>query len=170
MISRRTLGITGLLAAGYGLTQTRLGKFFHDAAAETKRKVFKVTKTDTEWRKTLTPAQYHVLRKHGTEPAGSSPLDKVYDSGTYYCAGCEQALFESETKYNSRTGWPSFWKPIDGAISTSRDFKLLYPRTEVHCSRCGGHLGHVFTDGPEPTGLRYCMNGVAMRFVPKKSS
>lgn len=169
MISRRTLGISGLIAAGYGLSQALPGKLFQNAAAETRRKVFKVTKTDSEWRKILTPAQFHVLRKHGTEPAGSSPLDKVYDPGTYYCAGCDQALFDAKTKYDSRTGWPSFWKPIDGAVGTSRDFKLVYPRTEVHCSRCGGHLGHVFTDGPEPTGLRYCMNGVAMKFVPEKT-
>lgn len=169
MISRRALGIAGLAAAGLGLNKFVSGSVVQDAAAKQKGKVFEVTKTDAEWRSTLTRAQYHVLRKHGTEPAGSSPLDKVYDPGTYHCAGCDQALYDAETKFNSRTGWPSFWKPIDGAVGTSTDFKLVYPRTEVHCSRCGGHLGHVFKDGPPPTGLRYCMNGVAMKFVPQKT-
>jgi len=122
---------------------------------------------DEEWRKRLTPEQYAVLRRHGTERAGTSPLDKRYDPGAYLCAGCGQTLFTSETKYDSGSGWPSFWSPIEGAVDTSTDFKLIYPRTEVHCSRCGGHLGHVFDDGPAPTGQRYCMNGVALTFEPK---
>lgn len=170
MITRRAFGFAGLAAAGTGLHHILTGNGMTPALAEGGRTTFKVTKSDAEWRKILTPAQYHVLRKHGTEPAGSSPLDKVYDPGTFHCAGCDQALYDSETKFNSRTGWPSFWKPIDGAIGTSTDFKLIYPRTEVHCSRCGGHLGHVFKDGPAPTGLRYCMNGVAMKFVPRSES
>ena len=124
--------------------------------------------SDEEWRKRLTPEQYAVLRRHGTERAGTSPLDKRYDPGAYLCAGCGQTLFTSETKYDSGSGWPSFWSPVEGAVDTSTDFKLIYPRTEVHCSRCGGHLGHVFDDGPAPTGQRYCMNGVALTFEPKR--
>lgn len=125
---------------------------------------FEVTKTEEDWRQTLTPEQFHVLRKHGTERAGTSPLDKNYDKGTYDCAGCGQPLFTSETKFNSGTGWPSFYAPIEGAVETSVDRAFFMTRVEVHCSRCGGHLGHVFDDGPKPTGKRYCMNGVAMEF------
>jgi peptide-methionine (R)-S-oxide reductase len=131
------------------------------------KETFRVTKTDAEWRASLTPEQYRVLRNHGTERAGTSPLDKEYGEGTYSCAGCAQPLFTSETKFNSGTGWPSFYQPIEGAIATSTDRTLFVTRTEVHCSNCGGHLGHVFKDGPAPTGLRYCMNGVAMTFAPK---
>jgi len=123
-----------------------------------------VTKTDAEWKAALTPEQFRVLRKHGTERAGTSALDKEYRKGVFHCAGCGKALFASETKFNSGTGWPSFFQPIDGAVGTSTDFVLLYPRTEVHCGDCGGHLGHVFDDGPKPTGKRYCMNGVALSF------
>ncbi len=129
---------------------------------------FEITKTDKEWQESLTPEQYRVLRKHGTERAGTSPLDKVYEKGIYKCAGCGQPLFTSETKYNSGTGWPSFYAPIEGAIETSVDRSLFMVRTEVHCSRCGGHLGHVFSDGPRPTGQRYCMNGVSLNFVPQE--
>ncbi|MBD2432278.1 peptide-methionine (R)-S-oxide reductase [Fischerella muscicola CCMEE 5323] len=128
---------------------------------------FEINKTEEEWRKTLTPEQFRVLRKHGTERAGTSPLDKNYADGTYVCAGCGQPLFTSETKFNSGTGWPSFYAPIEGAISTTVDRSFFMTRIEVHCSRCGGHLGHVFEDGPAPTGQRYCMNGVAMEFVPE---
>ena len=132
---------------------------------------FEITKTDAEWRASLTPEQYRVLRKHGTEAARTSPLDKNYDPGVYRCAACDLPLYSSETKYDSGTGWPSFWKPLDNAIGTSIDRSFFFgTRTEVHCRRCGGHLGHVFEDGPQPTGLRYCMNGVAMKFVPKASS
>lgn len=127
---------------------------------------FEITKTEQEWSTTLTPEQFRVLRKHGTEPAFTSPLDKEYAEGTFICAGCEQPLFTSETKFNSGTGWPSFYQPIDGAIATTVDRSFFMTRTEVHCSRCGGHLGHVFNDGPAPTGKRYCMNGVAMEFIP----
>ncbi|MBI3517693.1 MAG: peptide-methionine (R)-S-oxide reductase MsrB [Proteobacteria bacterium] len=134
--------------------------------AKTEEK-YDVTLSDAEWRQRLSQEQYAVLRRHGTERAGTSPLDKRYDPGTYVCAGCGQKLFSSETKYDSRSGWPSFWKPLDGGVGTSTDHKLIYPRTEVHCSRCGGHLGHVFEDGPAPTGERYCMNGVALKFEPK---
>ena len=124
-------------------------------------------KTDAEWKKTLSPEQFRVLRQHGTERAHTSPLNHEHRRGTYTCAGCGQPLYASETKFDSGTGWPSFFAPIEGAVETSLDFKLLLPRTEVHCSRCGGHLGHVFNDGPKPTGQRYCMNGVALQFAPK---
>lgn len=130
---------------------------------------FEVTKSDTEWQQVLTPEQFRVLRKHGTERAGTSPLDKNYDKGTYVCAGCGQALFTSDTKFNSGTGWPSFYAPIDGAIATTVDRSLFMTRVEVHCSRCGGHLGHVFNDGPNPTGQRYCMNGVSLDFKAGES-
>lgn len=131
---------------------------------------FEIAKTEQEWKATLTPEQFHVLRKHGTERPGSSPLDKVYDRGTYACAACGTPLFTSETKFNSRTGWPSFYAPLEGAIETTTDRSLFMTRVEVHCSKCGGHLGHVFEDGPAPTGQRYCMNGVSLEFVPEKSS
>ena len=128
---------------------------------------FEVDKSDDEWRRSLTPEQYRVLRKHGTERAGTSPLDKEYGAGTYACAGCGLALFTSETKFDSGTGWPSFWTPLEGAVGTTVDRSWFMTRTEVHCRRCGGHLGHVFDDGPPPTGLRYCMNGVALTFQRK---
>jgi peptide-methionine (R)-S-oxide reductase len=127
---------------------------------------FAVTHTDAEWRKLLSPAQYDVLREEGTEAPGSSPLDHQFAKGRYDCAGCALALFSSETKFDSGTGWPSFYKPLDGAVDTRNDTSMFMDRTEVHCSRCGGHLGHVFDDGPQPTGLRYCMNGVALTFHP----
>lgn len=127
---------------------------------------FEVSKTDAEWREALKPEQYRVLRQHGTERAGTSPLDKEYHEGTYHCAGCGLPLFTSNTKYNSGTGWPSFYAPIEGAVETSVDRSLFMTRVEVHCRRCGGHLGHVFEDGPAPTGQRYCMNGVSLEFDP----
>ena len=126
---------------------------------------FEVAKSDAEWRAQLSPEQYHVLREHGTERAGTSPLDKEYGPGTYYCAGCDLPLFTSDTKFNSRTGWPSFWGPVEGAVGTSNDRSFFMVRTEVHCRRCGGHLGHVFDDGPPPSGQRYCMNGAALKFT-----
>ena len=122
--------------------------------------------TDAEWRQKLTPEQYRVLRQHGTERPFTSPLNDEHGKGVFVCAACALELYRSEAKFDSGTGWPSFFAPIEGAVATSRDFKLIYPRTEVHCSRCGGHLGHVFDDGPEPTGKRYCMNGVALQFKP----
>ncbi len=130
---------------------------------------YEVQKTEQEWKETLSPEEFRVLRKHGTERAGTSPLDKLYDEGQYECSGCGQTLFTSETKFNSGTGWPSFYQPIDKAIATTTDRYLFMVRTEVHCSRCGGHLGHVFNDGPPPTGQRYCINGVSLNFVPKNS-
>ena len=124
-------------------------------------------KTDDEWRRSLSPEEFHVLRKHGTEPPGSSPLNHEKREGVFTCAGCGQPLFSSDTKFESGTGWPSFDQPLEGAISTSTDRSLFMARTEVHCSRCSGHLGHLFPDGPRPTGMRYCMNGVALKFAPK---
>ena len=123
-------------------------------------------KTDDEWRATLSPEQYHVLRERGTEPAGSSPLNSEKRPGTFVCAGCGQQLFDSGSKFESGTGWPSFFAPLDQAVATTSDRSLFMTRIEVHCARCGGHLGHVFPDGPTPTGQRYCMNGVALRFEP----
>ena len=124
--------------------------------------------TDEDWQQTLTPEQYRVLRCHGTERAGTSPLNDEKRPGTFRCAGCGQPLFASETKFDSGTGWPSFYQPLgEGAVGTSTDRSWLATRTEVHCSSCGGHLGHVFEDGPAPTGLRYCINGVSLTFDPR---
>jgi peptide-methionine (R)-S-oxide reductase len=128
-----------------------------------------VQKTDAEWQETLSPKQYEVLRGHGTEMRGSSPLNLEKRAGVFVCAGCGQQLFASDTKFDSGTGWPSFHTAIPGAIATTVDRSHFMTRTEVHCSRCGGHLGHLFDDGPQPTGQRYCMNGVAMSFEPKSA-
>ena len=128
---------------------------------------FEIRKTDDEWQGTLSPQQYQVLRCHGTEARGTSPLNREKRAGTYLCAGCGQQLFSSETKFESGTGWPSFYEPMPDAVGTSTDSSHFMRRTEVHCSRCGGHLGHVFDDGPEPTGQRYCMNGAALKFQEK---
>ncbi len=129
-------------------------------------KTFPIDKPDSEWQDTLSPEQYRVLREHGTERAFGSSLNAEKRTGTFKCAGCDQPLFSSDTKFESGTGWPSFWQPIDGAVGTSKDRSWFMVRTEVHCARCGGHLGHVFDDGPRPTGQRFCMNGAAMTFTP----
>ena len=128
---------------------------------------FEVVKSDEEWRRTLTPEQYYVLREHGTERAGTCALLHEKRSGAFTCAGCGNVLFKSGPKFESGTGWPSFFAPVEGAVGESVDRGHFMTRTEVHCRRCGGHLGHVFEDGPPPTGLRYCINGVALNFVPE---
>ena len=127
---------------------------------------FEVTRTDAEWRKLLTPNQYAVLRQDGTERPYSSPLNDEHREGRFACAGCALELFSSKTKFDSKTGWPSFWQPLPNAVGEKSDSSFGMTRTSVHCRRCGGHLGHVFDDGPKPTGLRYCMNGLAMKFAP----
>ncbi len=133
-------------------------------SGEARAGTFRVHYTEAEWRRRLSPEAFHILREEGTERPFSSPLNKEKRKGTFHCAGCGSPLFSSRTKYDSGTGWPSFWKPLSLAIGTRKDFKLVYMRIEVHCATCGGHLGHVFDDGPKPTGLRYCINGAAMRF------
>lgn len=169
MLTRRTFGLAGLglvatAAGGFRATGARANE---ETMSTTTKVAFEITKTPGEWKRILTPAQYSVLREHGTERAGTSPLDKNYAPGIYECAGCDLPLFSSETKFNSGTGWPSFYQPLDNAVGNTVDKSFFMTRTEVHCRRCGGHLGHVFDDGPPPTGLRYCMNGVALKFVPK---
>jgi peptide-methionine (R)-S-oxide reductase len=159
MIDRRAVLLAGA-ALGAMVATSKYGK------AETMTDIDWRNLSDAEWRKRLTPEQYNVLRKHGTERAGSSPLDHEKRKGTFACAGCDLALFSSDTKFNSGTGWPSFFKPLDNAVETKTDKSFFMTRTEVHCRRCLGHLGHVFDDGPPPTGLRYCMNGVALKFEP----
>jgi peptide-methionine (R)-S-oxide reductase len=158
MVDRRVLSLAGIASA--------LSLWLRSApgSAEGSPVAFEVTKTEEEWRKLLTSAQFYVLREHGTEAAGSSPLDQEYGPGTYLCAGCALPLFSSTTKFHSGTGWPSFYAPLADAVATSVDRSFFMTRTEVHCRRCGGHLGHVFNDGPKPTGLRYCMNGAALTF------
>ncbi len=129
--------------------------------------VFEIAYSDDEWRERLTDEQYYILRDHGTERPYTSPLNDEERDGLYHCVGCDHPLFSSETKYDSRTGWPSFWEPLnDQAVGTQEDRSFFMVRTEVHCARCGGHLGHVFEDGPPPTGLRYCINGIALDFMP----
>ena len=161
MMERRTMlfgiaGIAGLIAALRGL-------WADDAIAAGP---FEIERSDEEWRRLLTGAQYDILRRHGTERAGTSPLNREKRKGIFACAGCDLPLFSSDTKFESGTGWPSFWQPLPDAIGTTTDKSFLMMRTEVHCRRCGGHLGHVFNDGPPPTHLRYCMNGLALKFAP----
>jgi peptide-methionine (R)-S-oxide reductase len=162
MLNRRTLlGCVGAVGLVAGL------RWFSESDHAGGGQSFEIEKPDGEWRRILTKAQFDVLRLHRTEIPGSSPLNREKRKGTFACAGCDLALFSSDTKYDSGTGWPSFWQPLTDAIGTSSDYLLLMPRTEVHCARCGGHLGHRFEDGPPPTGLRYCINGVALAFKPE---
>ncbi len=135
------------------------------ARAQSAPKVEPLKLADAEWKKRLTPQQYDVLRQDGTEYPGSSPLNAEKKKGAFHCVGCELPLFSSDTKFESGTGWPSFWQPLPGAVVTKTDIKMIIPRTEYHCARCEGHQGHVFDDGPKPTGKRYCNNGVALKFV-----
>jgi peptide-methionine (R)-S-oxide reductase len=162
MITRRTLFLSGTAAVAMGGTMSLFGKKEADARSA----AFPVSYSEDEWRRRLSPEQFYVLRKHGTERPGSSPLNHEKRVGVFACAGCDQGLFRSEDKFESGTGWPSFTQPIKGAIGESIDKSFFMTRTEVHCSRCGGHQGHVFPDGPKPTGLRYCINGVALKFQP----
>ena len=164
MVTRReiALGAVALVAigaTGVGLLRWRSGGA--NAATET----FEVNHTPEEWRKLLTPEQYAVLREEDTERPFTSPLDNEKRKGTFTCAGCDLPLFSSETKFDSGTGWPSFYAPIEGAVESGKDWSFGMLREEVHCRRCGGHLGHIFDDGPKPTGLRYCINGVSLKFV-----
>jgi peptide-methionine (R)-S-oxide reductase len=171
MIDRRAL-----LAAGVALGALAVANKFGEAETSGEARTMTAATTeaidfrklsDGDWYKRLTQAQYDVLRKHGTERAGTSPLNQEKRKGTFTCAGCDLPLFSSDAKFESGTGWPSFFQPLPNAVGTKTDRSLFMSRTEVHCSRCLGHLGHVFDDGPKPTGLRYCMNGVAMKFVPE---
>jgi peptide-methionine (R)-S-oxide reductase len=168
MMTRRNLGLGAVGAAAAGLGLSRL--FGGEASEAKESKVFPVNYTDDEWRKRLNKEQFYVLREHGTERAGTSPLNQEKRKGTFVCAACDTPLFTADTKYESGTGWPSFFRPIEGAVGTSEDNTFFIKRTEVHCANCGGHLGHVFEDGPAPTGLRYCMNGVAMTFKPAEAA
>ena len=166
MITRREMIGTGVGVAGVAIL-AGWGLIGPATAAEGK---FPLMLTDAEWRKKLgTGDTYAVLRHEATETPGSSPLLNEHRAGTFSCAGCALPVFSSKTKFDSGTGWPSFWQPLPKAVGTSSDSSIGFTRTEVHCARCGGHLGHVFDDGPKPTGLRYCMNGVAMRFAPGKA-
>ncbi len=165
-MQRRTflIGGAGLVGA------VALVEFLPASSAGKSTETFEVVKTEAEWKQMLTPQQFHVLRQHGTERPHSSALNHEHRRGVFHCAGCELALFRSDTKFDSGTGWPSFFAPIEGAVGMSSDFSLIALRNEVHCRRCGGHLGHVFDDGPKPTGKRYCMNGVALKFEPGPAS
>ena len=157
-MNRRSFTILTSAGLAYGL--------FGAGRGSAQSAPYQVTRTEAEWRAMLTPAEYRVMREEGTERAGSSPLDKVYDPGVYHCRGCDLPLYDASTKFDSGTGWPSFYAPIADAIGTKQDRKLFMLRTECHCSRCGSHLGHIFDDGPPPTGQRHCLNGVSLVFKP----
>lgn len=161
-------GISSIAVAAYAAANNGVGTIMNDAAAG--EKITPIKKSEKEWRELLTDEQFRVLRKEGTERAFTSPLNDEKRVGTFHCSGCDLALFDSSKKYDSGTGWPSFFDVLPGAVGTKKDYWLGYPRTEYHCARCNGHQGHVFKDGPAPTGLRYCNNGVALTFKPKETT
>lgn len=163
MLTRR--GFLGV-AIGAGVSYLAISKYLYIEQAQANHgDIVKINLSKDEWKAKLLPEQYHILREEGTEPPQSSPLNSEKRKGVFACAGCDLELFKSESKYESGTGWPSFFQPIEGHIETKRDFKMIIPRTEYHCARCEGHQGHVFKDGPAPTGLRYCNNGLALKFI-----
>ena len=166
MLDKRAFITGGIVMASVGgFINALRGKGSASAGTES----FPVQKTPEEWKQILSPEAFYVLREHGTERAGTSPLNREKRTGKFVCAGCGHDLFNSDTKFESGTGWPSFFDPLPGAVATTEDNSFFMTRTEVHCSQCGGHLGHVFPDGPPPTGLRYCMNGVSLKFEPAGS-
>jgi peptide-methionine (R)-S-oxide reductase len=163
-MKRRGIMATLLGSAVLGITEESSAQPAGGKVVVPPQKIEKLVLSDAEWKQRLTPEQYQVLRKEGTERAGTSPLNEEKRRGVFHCAGCDLALFTSDMKYESGTGWPSFFTSLPGVFETKTDFKILYPRTEYHCARCGGHHGHVFNDGPKPTGQRWCNNGVALKF------
>jgi peptide-methionine (R)-S-oxide reductase len=166
-LTRRSLLFGGTAIVALGAVAFTLRQTPPSRAAEG---TFEIEKTEAEWRAQLNELEYAVLREEATERPFTSPLNDEKRAGIFACRGCDLPLFDAATKYDSGTGWPSFWQPLENAVGESTDYKLGYPRTEVHCRRCGGHLGHVFPDGPPPTGLRYCMNGVSLKFIPAESA
>lgn len=166
MKKRYFLQTGAVLAAGYALSRVLPSLFQEQEALAAPEGEFEIVKTEEEWRELLTPEEFAVLRKHATERPFTSPLNKVKEAGVFSCAGCALPLYDSETKFNSGTGWPSFYQSLEDAVATKTDNSFMMMRTEVHCRRCGGHLGHIFNDGPKPTGKRHCINGVALKFTP----